>query len=129
MEILNHLKKNLGLAGVVLSALIAFVAISTILYFFTGIGGAPEVSLRAVTRENDVVLIVDNGEISSADWKFKVYSVVSNPPSQGKMTMEDIEPGKEIVLKSGLSQGRYAVKIWHEPSNQFIYETEVHIGG
>lgn len=128
-KIVPFLREKLGLAGSIILVLSAFVGASTFMYYFTGIGGLPKVGLRAVSRENDVVLVVENGSIPHQDWEYQVYSEASNPPLQGTSTLEDLEPGKEIVLESGLPPGTYIVRIWHKPSSTFIYETKLRVGG
>lgn len=128
-KIVRFLREKLGLAGSIILVLSVFVGASIFMYYFTGIGGLPEVGLKTVSRENDVVLVVENGSIPHQEWRYQVYSEVSNPPVQGTSTLEDLEPGKEIVLESGLSPGTYIVRIWHNPSSAFIYETELRVGG
>lgn len=126
---LNRLRRKLGFAGSVILILVAFVGISLLAYHLTGLGEPPQVGIRVEIKENDIVVVAENGSIAAGDWEYKVYSVVTNPPSMTTPTYESLEPGKEVVLRSDVSRGTYKVQIFHKPSSQFIHETELEIEG
>lgn len=119
---------RIGLAGGFLMAAVAFVVGSALVYYVTGIGNPPPVTMTPFPQGDVVVLKVSEGSISAADWEYLVFDDRINPPVDWTLAPSNIEPGREIVLAEGLAPATYRVQIRHIPTARFLTDTKVTIG-
>ena len=115
----------MGIAGVSLAIMSTFVVASILVYYATGMGEVPPVDLSLGVQGNAIVLTVLDGEISAEDWEYLVFDERVNPPVTWDPGPADMEPGKDIVLRSGAHPATYRVQIRHVPTQKFIFNDKV----
>ncbi len=109
-------------------AAVAFVVGSALIYYVTGIGNPPSVTMTPFPQGDVIVLRVSEGSISAADWEYLVFDDRINPPVDWTSAPSDIERGREIVLGEGLAPATYRVQIRHIPTARFLMDTKVIVG-
>lgn len=117
----------MGIAGISLTIMSAFVIASTIVYYATGRGKTPPVEASVTVYDNSILLNVLDGRIPAKDWEYLVFDERVNPPTIWTPAPADMEPGGNIVLASGLGPATYRVQIRHTPTTKFIFETKITI--
>ena len=119
----------MGIAGISLTIMTAFVTASVIVYYTTGMGEVPPVELIATVHDNSILLNIVDGRIPAEDWEYLVFDERVNPPMTWDPAPANMEPGESILLGSNLRPATYRVRIRHKPTIKFIFETKVTVGG
>jgi hypothetical protein len=114
-----------GVAEYILSAMLAFVVITSIAYYATGVGGPPPLEVSLYSRDGSVFLKVISGEIPKGDWEYLLFDERVNPPIIWTPGPADIKEGEEILLGSGLKPATYRVQIKHAPTLRMILDEKV----
>lgn len=125
---LQSLRSRLGIAGVVLIILIAFVIISVVSYYASGVGIVPTVKADLKAQDSSVFLVVKDGIILAQDWEYMVFDARFAPTTTWFSGPANIEPGANILLASNLDRGTYRVLLRHKPTRNTFFDNRVAIG-
>jgi len=118
---------KLGFAEVFLAFLIAFVFLSTLFYFLTGMGNPPQVKLATSVKGRSIVLNVLEGELEPGEWEYLVFNVMTNPPVKWNLGTARLRPGENVLIAVNLSPGTYKVQIRHKLTGRIMLDERVTI--
>ncbi len=121
--------EGIGLAEKVLLGMITVLLLSVAFYYISGMGNPPEVQLQVEARDGSIYLKVISGEIPKSDWEYLIFDERVNPPVIWTPAPEDIKPGAEIQLKTGLQPATYRVQIRYKPTASFLVDSKIDVKG